>query len=86
MHAVEYGYALPVFLNTWQKNNIRNPYLNLRNADDFYLPNPRVDSFKLIPLYSFPLEWNRLLDELKYQYNRTTFKIALKNFLSDPDN
>ena len=81
MHGIEYGYGLPTFINTWEKNFMRNPELNLRNADDFYLPQPRVDSFKLIPLYSFPLEWNRLNDELKYQFNRTTFKIALKNSL-----
>jgi hypothetical protein len=81
MHSIEYGYGLPTFINTWEKNHVRNPDINLRNADHFALPHPRVDSFKLIPLYSFPFEWNRLQDELKYQYNRTTFKIALKNFL-----
>ena len=81
MHSIEYGYGLPTFINTWEKNHVRNPDVNLRNADHFAIPHPRVDSFKLIPLYSFPFEWNRLQDELKYQYNRTTFKIALKNAL-----
>ena len=81
MHSVEYGYCLPSFFNTWEKNANRHANLNLRNANDFYLPNPRVDSFKNIPLYSFPFEWNKLPDEIKLQHNRTTFKIALKDFL-----
>ena len=81
MHAVQYGYAHETFLNSWTTNIARNPNLQLRNADDFYLPNPRVDSFKNIPLYSFGNEWNNLDDGIKFQFNRITFKIALKNYL-----
>ena len=81
MHSVEYGYCPPTFLEIWPKNFQRNPELNLRNANDFFIPNPRTDSFKLIPLYSFPKEWNNLQDELKFQHNRFTFRVALKNFL-----
>jgi len=81
IHSVEYGYGLPTFMNCWIKNGIRNQNLNLRNADDYYILNPRVDSFKNIPLYSFALEWNNLAKEIKYQYNRITFKIALKEHL-----
>jgi len=77
MHAVHYGYAHETFLNSWTTNFARNPNVQLRNADDFYLPNPCVDSFKNIPLYSFGNEWNNLADEFKFQYNRITFKIAL---------
>ena len=73
MHAVQYGYAHETFLNSWTTNIARNPNIQLRNADDFYLPNPRVDSFKNIPLYSFGNKWNSLADEIKFQYNRTTF-------------
>jgi len=80
MHSVEYGYCLPTFSTTWPKNNQRQNH-NLRNANDFYVPVPRVESFKNIPLYSFPVEWNSLPEEIKYQNNRTTFKIALKDFL-----
>jgi len=50
MHSVEYGYCLPTFANTWVKNNVRYHYQNLRNANDYYIPNPRVESFKNIPL------------------------------------
>jgi DNA-binding XRE family transcriptional regulator len=52
-------------MNCWIKNGIRNQNLNLRNADDYYILNPRVDSFKNIPLHSFALEWNNLADEIK---------------------
>ena len=81
MHSIQYDYCPSSFQNIWPKNFERNPDLNLRNANDFYIPNPRIDSFKLIPLYSFPLEWNRLADEIKYQHNRFTFRVALRNFL-----
>jgi hypothetical protein len=81
MHSIQYGYGPPTFMQIWQTNYERNPDLNLRNADDLYLPIARVDSFKNIPLYSFPLEWNNLADEIKYQFNRFTFKTTLKNHL-----
>jgi hypothetical protein len=81
MHSIEYGYGLQSFIDLWQRNSDRNPGLNLRNANDFFIPVPRVDSFKKIPLYSFPSEWNNLADELKFQFNRYTFKVALKQHL-----
>jgi hypothetical protein len=48
IHAIQYGYAHETFLNSWATNIARNSNLQLRNA-----PNPRVDSFKNIPLCSF---------------------------------
>ena len=79
MHSIEYHYCPSSFTNTWQKNHTRN--IQLRNGNDFYLPSPKIEFFKKIPLYSLPLEWNNLPDELKFQFNRHTFKIALKNHL-----
>ena len=79
MHSIEYQYCPPSFTNIWQKNHIRN--IQLRNGNDFYIPSPKIEFFKRIPLYSLPLEWNNLPDELKFQFNRHTFKIALKNHL-----
>ena len=52
MHSIEYGYGLPTFMNCWIKNGIRNQNLNLRNADDYYIPNPRVDSFIFLACHS----------------------------------
>ena len=83
MHSIEYGYGPISFFETWQKNHQRNQNLNLRNADDFYLPAPKYDFFKRIPVYSLPNEWNNLAEEIKYQFNRTTFKIAVKSHLSE---
>jgi len=55
MHSIEYGYGPPTFLNLWQKNYERNPNSqNLRNANDYYLPAIRVDSFKKNPLVQPP--------------------------------
>jgi hypothetical protein len=81
MHTIEFGYGLQFFMNIWQKNVERNPNFNLRNANDFYIPIPRVDSFKYTPLYSFPKEWNNLPEEIKPQFNRYLFKSALKQHL-----
>ena len=82
MHAIQYGYTHDTFLNSGTTNIERNPNIQLRNSNDFYLPNTHVESFKNIPLYSFGHdEWNILADEIKYQFNRTTLKIALKNHL-----
>jgi hypothetical protein len=81
MHSIEYGYGQQSFLLLWQKNFQRNPNANLRNADDFYIPTARVDSFKRIPMYSLPLEWNNLPIEIKAQFNKAIFKRALREYL-----
>jgi hypothetical protein len=81
MHSIEYGYGQQSFFLLWQKNFQRNPTANLRNADDFYIPTARVDSFKRIPIYTFPLEWNNLNIEIKAQYNKAIFRRALREYL-----
>jgi hypothetical protein len=83
MHSIEYGYWPPSFQTTWQKNHERN--IQLRNENDFYLPSSKIEFFKRIPLYSLPTEWNNLPVELKYQFNRFTFKIALKSYLLESE-
>jgi hypothetical protein len=64
-----------------KKNFQRKPTANLRNADDFYIPSARVDSFKRIPIYTFPLEWNNLNIEIKAQFNKAIFRRALREYL-----
>jgi hypothetical protein len=49
MHAIEYKYAPPSFNDTWQKNRDRDPDVNLRNAEDYYLTRPRTETFKNRP-------------------------------------
>ncbi len=59
----------------------------LRNDNDYFLPLPRIEMFKKIPIYSLPAAWNAA-GNLRYYQNRTTFKIALKDQLLaelDPD-
>jgi hypothetical protein len=62
MHSIFHNYAPPSFNDTWttyaQRNLIRNP----RNDSCFYLPFPRIELFKRLPIYSLPLAWNNLGD------------------------
>ncbi len=81
MHAVEYKYAPLSFENTWIKNSDREPAIQLRNANDYYLPLPRTEAFKKSTYYSIPLAWNELAPEIKFQQNAITFKWALKAHL-----
>jgi hypothetical protein len=81
MHSISYKYAPESFSGTWTKNETRNNEYQLRNDDLFTLPTLRIELFRKIPLYSLPLAWNELPDSLRYQHNRTTFKIALVDSL-----
>jgi hypothetical protein len=81
MHSIEYKYAPNSFDNVWQKNSERQPELNLRNANDYYILQPRTETFKKSPIYAFPTLWNALSPFIKLQNNRTTFRWALKAHL-----
>jgi hypothetical protein len=81
MHAVNYGYCLPSFANTWTKNNQREHERDLRNNNDFTIPPHRTELLKKLPMMSLPTTWNELADEIKLQRNKTTFKIALKDHI-----
>jgi hypothetical protein len=81
MHAITYSYAPSSFENTWQKNINRQPDRNLRNADEYNLPQPRTETFKKSIYYSMPLNWNNLVPEIKLQQNKVTFRWALKAHL-----
>ena len=78
MHSYHLNYAPKSFTNIWQNNAARHQDVNLCNDELYALPNPRIEQFKKIPLYSLPLEWNNA-GNLTLYGNRTTFKIALKN-------
>jgi len=81
MHAVEYNYAPSSFNSVWTKNGERDPALNLRNANDYYLPIPRTETFKKSTFYALAAAWNNLTPYVKLQQNKTTFKWALKAHL-----
>jgi len=80
MHSVYYDYAPTSFQQTWIKNNERDNAPNLRNENDFRLPNPRIEFFKKIPLYALPYEWNQA-GVLTLYPNKITFKHALRDQL-----
>ena len=80
MHSIFYEYAPLSFSQIWMKNNDRQHEHNLRNDNDYFLPNPRLEQFKKFPIYSLPFEWNHAGVVTLYE-NNTTFKIALKGQL-----
>jgi hypothetical protein len=78
------GFIQKVYLvYTWITNADRDPELNLRNANDFYLPQPRTETFKKSTYYALPATWNSLTPFIKLQPNKITFKWALKAHLLD---
>ncbi len=81
MHAIAYNYAPKTFDNTWITNAERNIGHDLRNNDFFVMPQVRIELFRRFPLYALPHELNILGENIRLQHNRTTFKIALTDFL-----
>jgi hypothetical protein len=81
MHAITYNYAPSSFANIWELNMNRNPEITLRNSQLYTLPNPRIELFKKSPLHSLPKTWNDLNETIRLQHNKTTFLIALKEYL-----
>ena len=80
MHKIEYNYGPPTFTETWPKNDQRNINYNLRNVDSYSIPRVNFEFLRNAPVFSFPLEWNKL-DEIRQQRNKITFQFALKNKL-----
>jgi len=81
MHTIAHNLAPSSFAHTWTTNANRDPNINLRNANEFYLPQPRTDTFKKSTLYSLPSVWNSLSPFISLQPNKITFKWALKAHL-----
>ncbi len=54
-----YNKKLPFsFSETWICNHERIPDRALRNANDYYIPQPRIELVKRLPLFAFPSVWN----------------------------
>ncbi len=83
MHAIHYKYAPASFSHTWTLNHERNPEnnLNLRNDYSYSITYPRIELFKKSPFYTLLKTWNDLCVNVKAQHNKTTFSIALKDYL-----
>jgi hypothetical protein len=81
MHSIAYDYAPPSFNNTWIKKCPKRYWLCPAQPDFFILPKVRIESFCKNPIYALPLEWHILDEHIRYQHNRTTFKIPLFDYL-----
>ena len=81
MHSIAHNYAPASFDSTWTTNATREPNLNLRNANEFYLPLPRTETFKKSTIYALPAAWNALTPFISLQPYKITFKWALKAHL-----
>jgi hypothetical protein len=81
MHSIDYNYAPQSFRDIWVKNNTRDMDHDLTNSDKYSIPFIRIEQFRRNPIISLPTAWNELRDELRFQHNRTTFKIALEDYL-----
>jgi hypothetical protein len=80
MHSIVYNYCPTSLSQIFQRNDQREISQNLRNENEFTIPYPRIEMFKKSLLYRLPTEWNALAD-LKFQHNRVTFEIGLKEHL-----
>jgi hypothetical protein len=76
MHSVHHNYCPPTFNNTWQFILEQNKERNLRNQNNYSLTFPRIEQLKKSPLCSLSFLWS-ILDDIKLQRNRTTFRIGL---------
>ncbi len=80
MHSIVNKYSPKSLHNTFQQNDQRDINQDLRNANDYSVPFPRIELFKKSLLFSLPTAWNNLT-ALKLHQNKTTFIIALKDDL-----
>jgi hypothetical protein len=61
-HSVMYKYGPKILHNDWKTNQERNPAIELRNANDIYVPAASSDQVKKLPLFKFAKLWNDLPD------------------------
>jgi hypothetical protein len=65
------------FAELWLFNSERNPNRVLGNANDYYIPQPRIELVKILLLFTFPAAWNS--ENVKKINN---FSVFLSFFLS----
>ena len=80
VHSIKFSYAPESFVNVWLLNANREHEYQLQNNNEFVLPAPKIEFFRKQPIYTLPSEWNKLEDS-RFQYNRITFQIEIKNKL-----
>jgi len=78
MHKYVHG-KLPFSYNeTWITNRMRNPNIELRNADSLYIPAHHLASVKRFPLFNFPKLWNEAAD-IKNNPSLSVFQKSVKS-------
>jgi hypothetical protein len=81
-HSIVHKYGPPALHNQWSSNAERNLDLDLRNANDLYLPVAKTEQVKKLTYFALAKNWNNLPLEKQYA-NPTTFKIFLKEHLTN---
>jgi len=68
----------------WQTNRIRigdQAHIELRNADQLFVPFARTNTISRMPLYSFPKIWADFpSEEIKFIRNKLEFNQKLKEY------
>jgi len=78
MHNFTHG-KLPFSYNeTWITNRMRNLNIELRNADNLYIPAHNMASVKRFPLFNFPKIWNEAPD-IKNNPSSSVFQKYVKS-------
>jgi hypothetical protein len=80
MHNFAHGRLPLSFAEMWITNRARNPNLELRNADDYYVPAHKFVSIKRFPYFQFPKIWNEA-NNPKRNPNKCAYLRSVKTVL-----
>jgi hypothetical protein len=58
MHSIVFSYCPSSFRQIFQRNEQRDLTHNLRNAEEYAVPYPRIELFRKSLLFRLPTEWN----------------------------
>jgi hypothetical protein len=81
VHQFKFKHLPVTFSNEWTLTEERFANLDLmplRNNDEFYVPFPRIDQVKRLPLFALPKIWNEFEDDvIKCESNKLIFNSKL---------
>jgi hypothetical protein len=80
MYSYFHGQLPFSFNEIWVTNRAGNPNLELRNADNLYVPSHNCSTPKRFPLYSFPRIWNEE-SVMKYNPAQSAYLKSVKSVL-----
>jgi hypothetical protein len=80
MHSIMHKISPPILHNQLKTNAERNQNMELRNANDLYIPTASSEQVNKMPLFVFPRLWNTLPDN-KLHRNPVLFKTLLREYL-----